>query len=162
MEVRPRMRAVMVQPKPIPPTEQESQLAEESSRVLSLLVREDEPQTIKVLPQGGKGEETVRIPAVAFRLLVKILSEMAEGNAVTLIPIHAELTTQEAADILNVSRPYLVKLLESGAIPYRKLGARRRVLYKDLAEFKRRIEAKRRRALDELTAQAQELGIGYE
>ena len=156
------MTAAIVQPEPIVPTKQESLLAEESSRVLAPLVEDDEPQTIKVLPQRGGAEETIRVPAEAFRLLVKILNEMAEGNAITLIPVHAELTTQEAADILNVSRPYLVKLLDSGAIPYRKVGTRRRVLYEDIAEFKRQIDARRRSTLDDLAAQAQELGMGYE
>jgi excisionase family DNA binding protein len=156
------MSAAITQPEPVAPTEQESHLAEASSRVLSALVKDDEPQTIRILLGDGKGEETVTIPAAAFRLLVKILTEMAEGNAITLIPIHAELTTQEAADILNVSRPYLVKLLDSGRIPYRKVGTRRRVLYKDIAEFKRRIDAKRRRVLADLAAQAQELDMGYE
>ena len=147
---------------PVAPTERESQLAEESSRALSSYVRDDEEQTIRVIPEGGRREESVTIPAVAFRLLVNILTQMAQGNAVTLIPVHAELTTQEAADILNVSRPFLVKLLEEGEIPYRKVGTRRRVLYRDVAEYKRRIDERRRATLDELAAQAQELDMGYE
>ena len=147
---------------PVAPTEHESRLAEESSRALSSYVRDTEEQTIRVIPEGGRREESVVIPAVAFRLLVNILTQMAQGNAVTLIPVHAELTTQEAADILNVSRPFLVKLLEEGEIPYRKVGTRRRVLYKDVAEYKRRIDERRRATLDELAAQAQELGMGYE
>ena len=100
-------------------------------------------------------------PTAAFRLLIDILSEMAEGNAVNLIPIHAEFTTQEAADILNVSRPFLVKRLDDGHIPYRKVGTHRRVLYRDLHEYKQRIDRERERTLDELTAQAQEFGMSY-
>jgi excisionase family DNA binding protein len=147
---------------PVAPTEQESRLAEESSRMLSAYVRDAVAQTIRVVPEGSRSEEAVTIPAVAFRLLVNILTQMAQGNAVTLIPVHAELTTQEAADLLNVSRPFLVKLLEEGVIPHRKVGTRRRVLYKDIATYKRRIDERRRATLDELAAQAQDLGMGYE
>src|SRR5882762_2521769 len=139
---------------PVAPTEHESQLAEKSSRTLSYYVQDAEEQTIRVVPKGGKGEEVVTIPAIAFRLLVNILTQMAQGNAVTLIPVHAELTTQEAADLLNVSRPFLVKLLEEGEIPYRKVGTRRRVLYKDISAYKRRIDERRRATLNELAAQA--------
>jgi len=147
---------------PVTPTEAEAQLAQTSSRALSGYVQDAEAQTITVLPEGGRPEQAVTMPAIAFRLLVNILTLMAQGNAVTLIPVHAELTTQEAADLLNVSRPYLVGLLEAGQIPYRRVGTRRRVLYRDLAAYKRRIDADRRATLDELTAQAQELNMGYD
>ena len=156
------MAAVLRVLDPVTPTEAESRLAETSSRALSGYVRDEEGQTITVLPEGAERERAVRIPAVAFRLLVNILTQMAKGNAITLIPVHAELTTQEAADLLNVSRPYLVGLLEAGQIPYRRVGTRRRVLYRDLAAYKRRIDADRRATLDELTAQAQELNMGYD
>src|SRR5947209_5493012 len=147
---------------PVTPTEREAQLAEESSRILSSYLRDTEVLTIRVIPESGRQEEAVTIPAVAFRLLVNILTQMAHGNAVTLIPVHPELTTQEAADLLNVSRRFLVKLMEKGEIPYRKVGTRRRVLYKDIAEYKRRIDERRQATLGELAVQAQELGMGYE
>jgi len=86
---------------------------------------------------------------------------MAKGNAVTLIPVHAELTTQQAAQILNVSRPFLIEQLEKGVIPYRKVGTHRRVMFKDLMEYKQTMDHSRLNALEELSAIDQELGLGY-
>ena len=90
-----------------------------------------------------------------------MLTEIGQGNAVSIIPIHAELTTQEAADVLNVSRPFLVQLLEKGEMPFHKTGTHRRVRYQDVILYKARIDARRREVLDALAAQAQELGTGY-
>jgi len=84
---------------------------------------------------------------------------MAEGNAVTMIPIHAELTTQQTADLLNVSRPYLINLLEKGEIAYRTVGRHRRVLAKDILTYKKNTETARRKTLDDLAALQQELGL---
>ena len=97
-----------------------------------------------------------------MRLLVDILAELADGNAVQVVPVHAELTTQEAADLLNVSRPHLVKLLEDGALPFHRTGKHRRVRFADLMQFKAARERDSEQAMQELAGQAQELGMGYE
>jgi excisionase family DNA binding protein len=144
----------------IAPTEADTQLARESSRRLAARLGKQPSVRLQVLADGEPAE-TIVVPASALRLLLHVLTEMAQGNAVTLIPIHAELTTQQAADLLNVSRPFLVSLLESGQIPYRKVGTHRRVLFRDVMAYKQKTDAERLKALDELAAQAQELKMGY-
>jgi excisionase family DNA binding protein len=103
----------------------------------------------------------LQIPGHALRLLVDILAQIANGNAVTVAPVHSELTTQQAADILNVSRPYLVKLLEDRKLPHRRVGNRRRVLLADLLAYKRTDDVDRRAVAAELTSEAQRLGLDY-
>jgi excisionase family DNA binding protein len=142
---------------PTLPTESDASLARETSRLLAPRVRSSAPLRFRVL-DAAKGE-TLRIPAPAARMLVRILEEMARGNAVTLIPVHAELTTQEAADMLTISRPSLIQLLDEGKIEYRKIGTHRKVRFESLMAFKRRADAERRAALAELAAYDQEIGI---
>lgn len=147
---------------PFPPTAADVRLAAESSRRLAELLASKRKKALRIRigPENGP-EESVSIPAAAFRLLNGILSEMAQGNAVALVPVHAELTTQQAADVLNVSRPFLIEQLEKGAIPYRKVGTHRRVMFKDLMEFKQTMDRGRLKALEELSAIDQKLGLGY-
>jgi excisionase family DNA binding protein len=143
----------------VTPTKADSALAKESGRRLATHL-------------GGTGElrlevktdttsEELVLPPSALRLLVHALTEMGEGNAVTLTPIRAELTTQQAADLLNVSRPHLVKLLDEGAIPVRKVGTHRRVRLDDLLSYKQEFQARRHAILDELQALSQDLDMGY-
>lgn len=105
------------------------------------------------------GGTTLEIPGHALRLLVDMLAQIANGHAVTVAPVHAELTTQQAADLLNVSRPYVVKLLDEEQIPYRRVGNRRRVLLTHLLEYQQRDQAQRLEIADRLTAEAQRLGL---
>lgn len=143
------------------PDEKEIAAAVESSRQLAaFLTTKLETQRIELVDATQR--EVVEIPTFALRLLGDILSELALGNAVKVVPIHAELTTQEAADILNVSRPHLVKLLDQGALPHTKTGRHRRIRFADLMTYKQQRDQASRDAMDELAAQAQELGMGYE
>lgn len=143
----------------VAPTEAEALLARESSRQLaSHKFGRRSSVHIQLVDDAS---ETVAVPASAMRLFLHLLTEMSQGNAVTLIPTHAELTTQQAADLLNVSRPYVVKLLEEGKMPCRTVGKFRRVRFDDLMVYKRKDDDARAKVLDQLTAEAQELGMGY-
>jgi len=142
---------------PALPSESDAHLAKETSRLLASRSRSTIPLNLRVV--GSRNEDTLRIPASAVKMLVRILEEMALGNAVTLIPVHAELTTQEAADMLNVSRPSLIQLLDEGKMEYRKVGTHRRVRFESLMSYKRHTDAERRAALAELAAYDQEIGI---
>lgn len=106
-----------------------------------------------------RNEEPVELPAGVVTVLRDLLVFMARGHGITMFPRLAELTTMQAADMLNVSRPYLVKLLESGDIPYRYVGRHRRVRMEDVLEYKEAIDRRREAILDELVAESQELGL---
>jgi excisionase family DNA binding protein len=114
---------------------------------------------VQLCADDADGETQVVIPSVAFHFFVDVLAEMANGNAVTVAPVHAELTTQQAADILNVSRPYLIKLLDDDRIPHRRVGNRRKVLLVDLLNYKRADDRRRLEVLDDLTRETAELGL---
>ena len=141
------------------PSEAEAGAAKEASRLLASRLKKGAPMQLRILDDGGAGRTTVKLPAPAVRLLLRILEEMARGNAVTIIPVHAELTTQEAANILNISRPSLIQLLEEGKLEYRRVGTHRRVRFEAVMQYKRRADEARRAALEELAAYDQELGI---
>jgi excisionase family DNA binding protein len=142
---------------PTLPTEMDATLARETSRLLAPRVGSMAPLRFRVVDAGK--EEILQLPAPAVKMLVRILEEMARGNAVTLIPVHAEVTTQEAADMLNISRPSLIQLLDEGKIEYRKVGTHRRIRFDALMAFKRQADAGRRAALAELAAYDQEIEI---
>jgi excisionase family DNA binding protein len=105
------------------------------------------------------GDDALVVPREATVLLAQVLGYLASGEGVTIMPESAELTTQQAAEFLNVSRPYLIKLLETGKIPFRLVGTHRRVRFRDLREYKNRDDLERRRAADDLTGLSQELGL---
>jgi excisionase family DNA binding protein len=141
----------------IPPSEAVAALAKRTSLVLASRLGDDDLMRLRIM--GGPPAETVTLPAAAVRLLVRILEEMSRGNAVTVIPVEAELTTQEAADMLHISRPSLIQLLDEGKIDYRRVGTHRRVRFDALMKYKRQTDAARRAALADLAAYDQELGI---
>lgn len=144
------------------PLEREVAAATQGQRALAaFLSTQVETQRIQIFDEQNQAH-AVELPTSALRLLVDILSELADGNAVRVVPIHAELTTQEAADLLNVSRPHLVKLLELGALPFHKAGKHRRVRFSDLMAYKSAQEQNSAASMAELAAQAQALQMGYE
>ncbi len=109
----------------------------------------------------GPDGETMEIPASALHALALVVQGMARGQTMTLVPHGKELTTQEAADLLHVSRPHLVKLLDDGTIPHYKVGTHRRVRIEDALDYRERRASTRDAKLDELTRLSEELEGGY-
>ncbi len=144
------------------PDEKAIAAATESSRQIAAFVSTKlETQRIELVDDAQQ-RQSVELPTFALKLLGDILSELALGNTVEVVPIHAELTTQEGADMLNVSRPHLVKLLDEGQIPHTKTGSHRRIKFTDLMAYKADRNKASQAAMEELAAQAQALDMGYQ
>ncbi len=140
------------------PTPEIAGMARESAaRIARLLQKQPEADRARVRLDG----EEIILPRAAVALLRDLLTEMAQGRAVNLIPVHAELTTQQAADLLNVSRPHLVKLVDQNKIPYSMVGTHRRIRLQDLLDYQQRQQDDSGEALNELAKQAQEIDLGY-
>lgn len=107
-------------------------------------------------------ERQIVLPREVARLLADMLAELANGNAVSVVPLQAELTTQQAADLLGVSRPFLIGILERGEIAHRMVGNRRRVPVADLLRYQEEQNERSRQAVSALTREAEELGLGYD
>jgi excisionase family DNA binding protein len=145
----------------VAPTPQETELARESSRKLADMLRRRKATAELRVHSGTAAPETISLPTAAVRLLQSMLSELGKGNALAVLPVHEELTTQQAADLLNGSRPFVVRMLEEGKLPSRKVGTHRRVRLQDALEYKQRLFESRNEALAELADEAQKLGLGY-
>ena len=141
------------------PNAQEASMARISGQRLSTYALRKKPLSLRVTEAGQ--EQPIELPSGAVKLLMDILEAMAAGRGVTIIPENAELTTVQAANILRVSRPFLIKLLDEKMIPYRMVGKHRRILIDDVMAYKEQIDRERAVILDELTAEAQENDMGY-
>jgi excisionase family DNA binding protein len=143
----------------INPGDVDAEVAERAARrIRDYLVSNPDDDLIEALGEVGDDDALV-IPRPTAILFAQILDALGKGQGVQIIPKDAELTTQQAADLLNVSRPYLISLLESGQIPYRKVGRHRRITFEALMDYKRHDDLKRRAAADDLAQLSQELGI---
>lgn len=138
----------------LPPSAQDAAIARVSGQLLSRYARQKRPLTLRVT--DSEQERPLELPAGAVALLMDILEAMAAGRGVTLMPENAELTTVQAAEVLNVSRPFLIKLLDEGAIPHRKVGKHRRIRMEDVMAYKAAIDRERETVLDQLVSEAQE------
>jgi excisionase family DNA binding protein len=143
------------------PTRDTAEQAKTAARELARFTTKRAPKVLAVKAEVGGREVSVDLPKEAIELLVEILGQMANGNAVTIVPVNAELTTQQAAEMLNVSRPFLVGLLVEGKIPHRLVGTHRRVRVADLLAYKQQDDELRKAVQAELTAEAEKLGLGY-
>jgi excisionase family DNA binding protein len=139
-------------------TGEEARLARETSRQLSRALSNRKSVTLRL---GGIKEE-IKLPKAAGSLLVEILNELGKGKAVKVLAMDAEISTQQAADLLHVSRPFLINLLERKEIPFHRIGSHRRLRLSDVLAYKKRTDEQRMAALDELTQLSQDLGLGYD
>lgn len=141
------------------PPEQQAQVAA-LSRALEGMVHPPKRRAPKCKLVGPKGE-SIALPESVFYVLERVVEVMARGDSITVVPVGREVTTQQAADLLNVSRQYLVRLLDEGRIAYRKTGKHRRLRIEDVLAFKETRDKDRRAGLRALSRMTEELG-GYD
>jgi excisionase family DNA binding protein len=143
---------------PTVPSDQDAVRAGELSRALERHHAGGQALRVQIAAAGHE-VTTLDLPPVVARLLMSVLKETAAGHAVTLVPLEAEITTQQAAELLNVSRPYVIGMIDKGTLPARMVGNQRRLPLKDVLAYKADNRAKRLRTLEELAALDQELGL---
>jgi hypothetical protein len=145
------------------PSEEEAREARHLLDRLRLLGEDPRPLRLHVAGASGglEPEEPITLPPLAMRLLVALLNELASGNAVALLPLHAELSVQETADLLDASPAFVLDLMERGELHYHHTGPCQMIRLVDTLEYKERVDLARREVLAELAAEAQELGLGY-
>lgn len=139
------------------PSEEEMELARETGRKIAAIRGRGNKAHLCV----HDGDDEFLIPMAALKILEAILNQMAQGNAFSVLPVGYMLTTQQAADLLNVSRPYLVKLLENGEIAFTKAGRHRRIKHADLVAYMRKLDEEAKKAVDSLAKEGQKLDMGY-
>ena len=145
-------------------SEHDAELAKIAQRCIMAALDHSRAQRIALVDESGvvgKNAPVLELPPQALRFFAEILGLMSQRQPISIMPQKHELTTQEAAAFLNVSRPFLVKQLETGKLPHRKVGRHRRVEFEKLLEFKQSMHRDTEQALQELATQAQELGLGY-
>lgn len=154
------MMSIKIDNETIIPSHKEATLAEKSSRILSDIVKSNRKAILQFV--DAKNTKKIDLPPIAVQLLIDILDEIGQGNAISVISIPTELTTEQAAHLLNVSHPFFLSLLKDGKIRSHKIDAKQRVLSKDVMRLKAAMKKKSLKALAQLTAQAQKLKMGYE
>ena len=143
------------------PDHKTSASALESSKTLAEHIQAKHNYVIHLLDNNHKVAKT-KLPANVMRLFVELLEQIAAGNPLSIIPLEKELSTQQAANLLNVSRPFFVKLLDNNKIPHRKVGKHRRVNAADVLAYKKQSTKRAKQALGKLATQAQDLKMGYD
>jgi excisionase family DNA binding protein len=143
----------------ISPGEVDQEIAGRTARrIRDYLASHQDEDPLEIHVEGDDSDVLV-VPRAGAAMLAQALSVLESGQGVVLIPSEAQLTTQQAADMLNVSRPYLIGLLETGKIEYSKVGRHRRVPFRALMEYKRRSDQHARAAADEISRLGQEIGL---
>lgn len=144
------------------PSAKEIALAQISSEKLSAILAENnQTTTFDIISPNGE-PHTFTVPPIALMLMTEVLTQLGQGNVVKITPVYSELTTQEAANILNISRPTFIKLLSSGVIPHIRIGNRRKIAFTDIMLYKDNLEVQRLQSLNNLSSLDQETqGVGY-
>ncbi len=141
------------------PSKEEQKIALASYNALEATLKTINKKTPSIEIEIDETNERIKVPLAAMKLLAKILEATSKGNPISVLPVATELTTQSAAELLGCSRPHLVKLVESGVIPFIKVGRHRRVKYEDVIKYKKGLKETQRRLIIEMMKADEETGM---
>ena len=145
---------------PPPMSEREREMARIAQRYIMEALDHSRAAAITLTTDTGE-HPTVDVPPAALKLIGQLLGAMSEGRPITLMPAKREFSTVEAANFLNVSRPFVIKEIEEGRLPHRKVGTHRRVAFEDLLEYARKMRENQASALERMADDARKVGLGY-